>query len=216
MVFPFVKGLRQWMNAYNNNKQQQTLLTPSTSNPVSITSDQKNQIKKSPQLSKEEQRKLKQVQYFNKQIKEEYEDLVNIKDNKKYQKLTTSTSNTFSSSSSLTSNSQNINTHLNSRFKPVKQTKQQVHQVHASNTPGVLNIVTSSTTLTTNIIRSKSNFISKSADHHTSRATTANSQQTQSINQKVKKQLDFYGPECWINFKFDHEILFNELPSIIV
>ena len=145
-------------------------------------------------------------------MKDEFDDLANsagIRD-KKIQKITTPTSST---SSSLTSSSQNINSHLNSRFKPVKQTKQQVHQVQASNTPGVLNIVSSSTTTTpTNIIRSKSNLISKSADHHTLRAC----QQMPTINQKVKKQLDFYGPECWINFKFDLEVLISELPSIEV
>lgn len=31
---------------------------------------------------------------------------------------------------------------------------------------------------------------------------------------KVKKQLEFNGPECWINFKFDYEQINENLPSV--
>jgi len=31
---------------------------------------------------------------------------------------------------------------------------------------------------------------------------------------KVKKQLEFNGPECWINFNFDYEQINENLPSV--
>lgn len=228
MVFPFVKGLKQWMHAYQSQNlvktqqqqqqikpNEQTAMTPSNSYPTSLMA---KKSPSNPQLSRDEQRKMKQIQHFNKQIKDEYEDLVNNSKDKKFQKSTTTPNN---QSSALTGCSQNINPHLNSRFKPVKQVKQQqqqqqVHQVQASNTPGLLNIISTTTTTTPpNMIRSKSN-LSKSADHSLRTNNIQPQQHHQSFNNnRIRKQLDFYGPECWINFKFDHEKLFNDLPSIV-
>jgi hypothetical protein len=216
MVFPFVKALKQWISA-NSPKQQNnktneaigTTLTSSSTYPLLPIS------KKSPsnqQLNKDEQRKLKQVQHFNKLNKDEYDDLVNCKDNlKKNQKITAFTSNSSNNSGPIMlTNSHNISTHTNSRFKPVKQIKQQVTQVQATNTPGVLTI----TATTTSGGRSKSSSsTSKSVD-----LTLRNQQQLQQegINNKVKKQLDFYGPECWLNFKFNYEQLLSDLPAIVL
>ena len=59
MVFPFVKGLKQWMNAYNNNNKQTPSITSSTSYPI-IQLAKKSPS--NPQLSKDEQRKLKHTQ----------------------------------------------------------------------------------------------------------------------------------------------------------
>ena len=202
MVFPFVKGLKQWMSN-NQGKQvhREPTLTPSASYPIMPIT------KKSPsnaQSNKDEQRKAKQMQHFNKQIKDEYDDLINMKD-KKYQKV----SQFGSITNSIQNN--NINPHLNSRFKPVKQIKQPVHQVQASNTPGVLNIIQPSSAASTVPNRPKTNVISKSVDLNSSRSVV---QQPQNINSRVKKQLDFYGPECWLFFKFNYDQLLNELPLI--
>lgn len=32
---------------------------------------------------------------------------------------------------------------------------------------------------------------------------------------KVKKQLEFNGPECWVNFKFDYDSIVQNLPSVL-
>lgn len=31
---------------------------------------------------------------------------------------------------------------------------------------------------------------------------------------KAKKQLEFNGPECWINFKFDYDSIIQNLPPL--
>lgn len=43
---------------------------------------------------------------------------------------------------------------------------------------------------------------------------TNNSQHIQNIN-KVKKHLEFNGPECWINFKFDYDSIVQSLPPLL-
>ncbi len=34
-------------------------------------------------------------------------------------------------------------------------------------------------------------------------------------NNNIRKQLNFNGPECWINFKFDMDSILQNLPPIL-
>jgi hypothetical protein len=52
----------------------------------------------------------------------------------------------------------------------------------------------------------------KLANHHS--LTSNLNEHIQSIN-RAKKQLEFSGPECWINFKFDLSSIVADLPPTL-
>jgi hypothetical protein len=162
----------------------------------------KNRYSKNILLKDELKRQKQQTQYFNKINKDDYSDLLNYRDG-------TPASNTLAKQASLSAskyqkNRENDNPILtmntNSRFKPinktnVKNTSQPATPVAASvslvklavtgsNTPGILNINRKQNQQA----YAKENFI------------------------RAKRQLDFCGPESWLNFKLDHHLLIMDLP----
>jgi hypothetical protein len=51
--------------------------------------------------------------------------------------------------------------------------------------------------------------------HHQKNFNTSNNNNNNNINnlKRVKKHLEFNGPECWINFKFDYDAISQILPQ---
>jgi hypothetical protein len=145
-------------------------------------------------------RQKQQTQYFNKLNKEDYAELLNYRDTTPSQ-LAKQPMTTASKYQKQKDANQILSTNTNSRFKPINKpnvkstpptqtppTGLATMTVTSSSTPGVLNI------------------------------TRKTSQQTlfkESII-NARKHLKFSGPEFWLNFRFDQQILAMDLPLPIL
>lgn len=252
MVIPFIKSLKQWINSHGTKPQQQQQQYSVNNSVKQVTTDIQQNLSLIQQISakkisplpvnqqqqqqvllnKDELRKQKQSQYFNKLNKEEYDELVNCREK---------TSNKFQKNTNVL-----LSANLNSKFKPVnkmklnnvnnQQTTSTIQVLNSSTTPGVINIQPTNANATPAVVsgninsRSKQSIpTSKSADlnqyhhqhhhHHHNRVNTNRLNTTNQSNEnafKVKKHLDFCGPECWINFKFNYESIFSDLPAFVL
>lgn len=91
------------------------------------------------------------------------------------------------------SSSNHFGIHSNSKFKPVQVDNQKQ--------------IKSKTQQNNQTLQSNITFISTSVN------LTKHNEKIQNMNQ-VKKHLEFNGPECWINFKFDLNSLTQDLPPL--
>ena len=171
-------------------------------------SSSSSSAKKSPSSNikdiKDDIKRQKQIQYYNKLNKEEFDDLVGLGSKSSNSKFQKPNSNSNTSSSSSHQQQSNLTTHVNSRFKPVNKSRgPQIVSANSSATPGIINI-------TTNNSANRSNKQQAQPQQQPQTVSKDTSNQI-ALNSKAKKQLDFFGPECWINFKFNLESLLSDL-----
>lgn len=124
-----------------------------------------------------------------------------------------------------------LGTHSNSKFKPINshpnnETNNNKNKVNNSLTSNII-----SSPATTVSFNNKKQFQQNNTQQQTQRVTIGlsnnNSNQipnhqalTLNLNEHIKsmnrakKQLEFSGPECWINFKFDLNSLIQDLPPM--
>jgi len=206
MVIPFVKSLKQWIATQGSHAPKTTL-----PHSMSVNSG----LSSVANSSKDEMRRQKQAQYYNKLNKEGYDELMKCKEgfvSAKFQK---------------TSPTNLIGSYGNSRFKPVSNGK---GCKTSTSTPAALS--------TANIIPTTRKHYQHQYHHqHQHNSQQQNSQavqlpqqpqqqvqlaakptiqvskEHQTFNNKAKKHLEFYGPECWVNFKFNYDEILRSLPQ---
>jgi mRNA-decapping enzyme subunit 2 len=134
--------------------------------------------------------KVKQTQYYNKISHQQFDEILRLKESPNNRpQITTSKSNS------------QINLYANSRFKPVNSRNQS-------------NVFNSSGRKS----NSYQTFKQQTQQDQTQPIQFQHQQQQQhQENIKLKaKKLQFDGPECWINFKFDLEEIIKDLPEPIL
>jgi len=220
-------------------KSNENLSTLNNSNSNSGLNNKKNYNNKSVANNKqaefERAQSIKQQSNYNHKTQQnEFTEFINIRDaaiaNKaKQEKPKTPKDNNNNSMQSFNHNNK-LGTNSNSKFKPINnETKNNKNKINNINNQNLLssNVTLSPATVSFNnkkqfqqqnqklshgITNNINNNQNNQIQNH--QALTLNlNEHIQSMN-RAKKQLEFSGPECWINFKFDLNSLIQDLPPM--
>ena len=208
---PFLKHYSNCSKNFSLNATGQTTLSAESSPNTNVKSDSKQQ---------QQQQIIKnQMSFYQKLQQNEFADILGFKEtalaNKtnKQQSASTQPVSTFANNT----NTQ-IGFNSNSKFKPIQHKKNSPYhngsQTSNQNTSATKKIVKSTSTYS-GLSNSSNNQNGGYFNDSTSKFNSLTHTITINNGLKAKKQLDFSGPECWVNFKFDYDSILQNLPPLL-
>jgi hypothetical protein len=135
---------------------------------------------------------------------------VSVNNSNKKMNNNTNTSNFITST-----NSHSVPTALSTNNNITNISHSNKHQQHQSQTQGNLKetiMLKSSTSISYNLNYNNYNYNNNNNSQNNSNCTKKNNANLK----KVKKHLEFNGPECWVNFKFDYASISQILPQTLL
>lgn len=192
-----------------------------TTGQIPLSAESSPNVKSDSKQHQQQQIIKNQMSFYQKLQQNEFADILGFKEtalanktNKPQSSSTQSVSTTFANNT----NTQ-IGFNSNSKFKPIQHKKnspyhngsQTSNQNHPSSTKKIVKSTSTSSGLSNSSINQNGGYLKDS----TSKFNSLTHSITINNGLKAKKQLDFSGPECWVNFKFDYDSILQNLPPML-